>query len=426
MRTLFPNAWHIARREYRTRVQTRVFALITIGLAVVGLGFAMLPVAARLIGGDEATTIAVHSDDPALQSTSIAALEPILNGGDNADAFVIEAADDAEAAQAAVRDGRVDGFLTVSRDADQELAFAMLTDAGPTSQWLFAVRQATTQFNIGDRLERAGVDPGQAGEIFAATPFAITPTDPNAHNPEDDLGPKYILATALVILTFMAVITYGTWVATSVAEEKSSRVMELLITAATPRQLLAGKVIGTGAAGLTQYLVVVVAAIIGLLLQGVAARLLLGDHGSATLEGLNLWVLAPFGVFFVGGFALYALMYAGLGSMASRQEDVQQVTGPMIVVGLAGYLISFAALNVPDADWVRLTSLVPFFSPYMLPMRLLLSTVAPWEWVVAALLMVAFVLGALWIAARIYSAGVLLYGQRAGLRAAWKATRVNR
>ena len=426
MTSLFPNAWYIARREYQVRVQTRVFVLITAALAVVGIGLAMLPVAARLIGGNEATTLAVHSDDPQLQATTIGALDRYLNAGDNAGSFAIEAADDASASETSVRDGKADGLLTVSRGEDQGLSFAIFTDAGQTSQWLFAVRQAATQVSIGDRLQRAGIDPAQAGFIFAPTAFEVSPTDPNAQNAQDNFGPKYILATALVILTFMAVVTYGSWVATSVAEEKSSRVMELLITAATPRQLLAGKVLGTGAAGLTQYLVVVVAAIFGLLLQGVAARLLLGDSGSAALEGVNLWVLAPFGVFFLGGFALYALMYAGLGSMASRQEDVQQVTGPMIVVGLAGYLISFAALNVPDADWVRVVSLLPFFSPYMLPMRMLLSSVAPWEWVAAALLMAIFVLGALWIAARIYSAGVLLYGQRATLRAAWTATRVNR
>ena len=165
---------------------------------------------------------------------------------------------------------------------------------------------------------------------FAETPWKVTPLDPNAHSPEENFGANYVLAYALVILTFMAVITYGQWVATSVAEEKSSRVMELLITAATPRQLLAGKVIGNGAAGLTQYAVVVVAALAGLLLQGLVAQYLLGDKAGAPLEDVNLWVFAPFGVFFIGGFTLYALLYAGLGSMASRTEDVQQVTGPMI------------------------------------------------------------------------------------------------
>ena len=153
--------------------------------------------------------------------------------------------------------GRLDGLLTVTRGADGELSFDALTDAASTDQRLFAVRQAVIQVNIGDRLHRAGVEPSQAGQIFAETAWKVTPLDPNAHRIEDNFGANYILAYALVILTFMAVITYGQWVATSVAEEKSSRVMELLITAATPRQLLAGKVIGNGAAGLTQYAVVV-------------------------------------------------------------------------------------------------------------------------------------------------------------------------
>jgi ABC-2 type transport system permease protein len=422
---LFPNAWHIARREYLTRVRSRTFVVVTVLLAVIGLGAAMLPILGPLIGGDQTTSIAVYSADAQLTSSTAISMTHLLNTSAKAD-YKIEGVDDADAAAADVRSGKIDGLLTVTRGADGELAFDALTAAGPTDQRLFAVRQALTQINIGDRLERAGIDPSRVGQIFAETPFKVTPLDPNAKNPEDNFGPAYILALAMVILTFMAVLTYGTWVASSVAEEKSSRVMELLVTASTPRQLLAGKVIGTGAAGLTQYLVVVVAAIAGLLLQGSVARLVLGDSGGAALTGLNLWVLAPFGAFFIGGFALYAILYAGLGSMASRQEDVQQVTGPMILIGMVGYFASFTALNVPDAAWVKWASLVPFFSPYLLPMRLLLSTVAPWEWVAAAALMVAFVAGALWIAARLYSAGVLLYGQRVGIRAVWRATRVHR
>jgi ABC-2 type transport system permease protein len=422
---LFPNAWHIARREYVTRVRTRTFLIITILLALVGIGLAMLPIVGRLIVGDATTTIAIHSPDAELESSTAVSLANLLNASGDAQ-YRIEAADDVAAAEAEARSGTIDGLLTVTRGADGELSFDALTDARPTDQRLFALRQAATQVNIGDRLQRAGVDPSQVGQIFAPTPFEVTPLDPNAQNPEDNLGPDYVLAMAMVILTFMAVITYGQWVATSVAEEKSSRVMELLVTAATPRQLLAGKVIGTGAAGLTQYLVVVAAAIAGLLLQGTVARLILGDGGGASLEGLNLWVLAPFSAFFVTGFALYSLLYAGLGSIASRQEDVQQVVGPMIVVGMVGYFAAFTAVNVPDAGWVQWLSLVPFFSPYMLPMRLLLSTVAPWEWAAAGALMVAFLAVALWAAARLYSAGVLLYGQRVGLRAVWRATRVHR
>jgi ABC-2 type transport system permease protein len=423
--SLFPNAWHIARREYRQRTRSRMFVIATAFLAVIGLGIAMLPVLGRLITGDQTTTIAVHSSDAQLESATVTSMTQLLNADGKA-TYQIIAADDAAAAEADVRAGKIEGLLTVVRGVDGELSFEALTDASATDQRLFAVRQAVIQVNIGDRLQRAGVEPSQVGQIFAATPWKLTPLDPNAHSLEDNFGANYILAYALVILTFMAVITYGQWVATSVAEEKSSRVMELLVTAATPRQLLAGKVIGNGAAGLTQYAVIVVAALVGLLAQGAVAQYVLGDKAGTPLEDLNLWVLAPFGAFFVGGFALYSLLYAGLGSMASRTEDVQQAIGPITFIGLGGYFAAFTALNTPDAAWVRLISLIPFFSPYMLPMRMLVSSVALWEWAVAAVLMIAFLAVALWVAARIYSAGVLLYGQRANLPSVWRAVRVDR
>lgn len=425
MTSLLPNAWHIARREYRQRTRNRTFVIITAFLALVGLGIALVPIGGRLIVGDQTTTIEIYSADAELTSSVAVSMTRLLNTGEKAQ-YRIEPVADRAAAEAKVRSGKAEGLLTITRAADGELSFDAFTDAGPTDQRLFAVRQAVTQLNIGDRLQRAGVDPSQVAKIFAETPWKVTPVDPNAQSLEQNFGASYVIAYALVILTFMAVITYGQWVATSVAEEKSSRVMELLVTAATPRQLLAGKVIGNGAAGLTQYAVVVVAAVAGLLLQGLVAQLVLGDKAGASLEDVNLWVFVPFGVFFLGGFALYSLLYAGLGSMASRTEDVQQVTGPMIFIGLAGYVAAFTAINVPEAGWVKLVSLIPFFSPYMLPMRMLISSVAPWEWAVGAALMVVFLAGALWLAARVYSAGVLLYGQRANLRSVWRAVRVDR
>ena len=137
-------------------------------------------------------------------------------------------------------------------------------------------------------------------------------------------------------------------------------------------------------------------------------------------------MLLPFGIFFLAGFMLYATLYAALGSMANRQEEVQQVTGPMIFIGMIGYFAAFIGLNTPDAAWIQALSLVPFFSPYLLPARTILSSVAPWEWAVAAIAMAVFLVAALSIAARIYAAGVLLYGQRPSLRSMFRAVRVDR
>jgi ABC-2 type transport system permease protein len=424
---LFPNAGHVARREFLARVRSRSFVIVTAVLALVGVVLSLLPLGIELAAGDDDTTVAMYLADPSVPTTMATTLQDALNAtapaGDGT--YVVSVVNAADDAQAEVRSGDLDGLLTVSRNGGGDLTFALYTDEGPTDSTQSALRGATYQLSVGDRLERAGVG-AQAGEILAPAAFEVTRSDPDAVNPEEDFGARYLYAMALVILTFMAVITYGTWVASSVAEEKSSRVMELLITAATPRQLLAGKVLGTGAAGLTQYLAVVAAALSGLILQGILKERLLGEASAGQLEGLDLTVLAPFGVFFIGGFLLYATLYAGLGSMASRQEEVQQVTGPMIFVAMIGYFAAFIGLNTPDAAWMQVASLIPFFSPYLLPARAILDSVAPWEWIVAAALMLLVLAGALWVAARIYSAGVLLYGQRPSLRAMMRAVRVAR
>lgn len=427
---LFPNAWHVARREYRQRVGSRAFLIVTALLAVAGLTIGMLPVIGRLIEGDATTEIGVYAAERELRATSAGAIGAILaarDDGAEADPYRIEAVDDVDVARQLVRDGELDALLSVERDGGGDLAWDAFTDASFADPRLVALRQAATQLTIADRLERAGIDPAKAGDIFAPTVFGVSPLDPAADDPDEDFGADYLLANALVILTFMAVVTYGSWVATSVAEEKSSRVMELLITAASPRQLLAGKVLGTGAAGLTQYVVVLAAVLVAVLLQGVVAERLFGAGAATDLAEVDLGVLLPFAVLFVPGFLLYCTLYAGLGSLASRQEDVTQVTGPMLFIGMGGYFVAFVAMATPDQGWIQLLSLIPFFSPYLLPTRYLLGAPpAAWEWLVAGGLMLAFLFAALWIAARIYSAGVLLYGQRPGLRNAWKAVRVNR
>lgn len=427
MRNLFPNAWHVAVREYLQRVSSRTFRITTVILALVGLGLALLPVGIRLIAGDEAAQIGLEADQGTVQA---ATLQTLLNAGtgEGSNGYQVVPVQDEASGKTQVRDGNLDGLLTASRKANGDLDFTYFGDASPTSQTLIAVRSASSQLAVADRLQRAGVDPGEIGQIFAPASFEAQSASENG-GPASQAweGPAWALSYVLVILTFMAVVTYGSWVAASVAEEKSSRVMELLITAATPRQLMAGKVMGAGAAGLTQYLSILGAALIGLLLQGTIAQRVLGDANANLLEGVNLWALLPFTLFFVPGFLLYCILYAGFGSIASRQEDVTQVTSPMLFVGMAGYFVSFIAMATPDVEWVKLLSLIPFFSPYLLTARFtLVGNVAPWEWIVAGALMVLFLAAALWLAARIYSAGVLLYGQRSNLRSVWNAVRVSR
>lgn len=441
---LFPNALHVARREYLFRVRGRAFRITTALLAVAVVLVTLVPTILGALGVADPPEVGVHVDaadlttDPvlAIQAVLISAADPTdaLDGevdepdpGAADDRARVTRVDDPDAAREEVRDGDLDGLLLVTRGADGDLAFEYVTSAGPVNQTRLLITQAASALAISDRLERAGISAGESAELFAPPDFTATAADPDDARNEEDFGGAYILAYAVVILTFMAILTYGNWVAQSVAEEKSGRVMELLITAATPRQLLTGKVLGTGAAGLTQYAAMVAAVVIGLVATGPVSEQL-GVTGSLPIQlpELEPLMIVSFGAFFLLGFVLYSTLYAAAGSMVSRIEDVQQAVGPLIFVAMGGYFASFAALNDPDAGWVAVLSIVPFFSPYVMPARMLLTTPTAGEIGLAILLLVVTVVVAIWLASRIYSAGVLLYGQRVGIRTVLRASRVSR
>jgi ABC-2 type transport system permease protein len=232
----------------------------------------------------------------------------------------------------------------------------------------------------------------------------------------------------MTILIFMMVILYGNWVAMSVVEEKSSRVMEVILNAATPFQLMTGKVLGVGAVALVQYLVILAVGAAAILLQGPIANALLGESGGSVglPPGLTPGLLILLAVYGVLGFLLYAVLYAAAGSLVSRQEDVNQAVMPMTLVSTGGYLVAvYAATGLLDirGSWLAVISQIPFFSPFMMLSRVAAGEIAAWEVLLSLVLLVLAIGAALWLAARIYAAGVLLYGQRPGVKAVWRLVR---
>ena len=201
--------------------------------------------------------------------------------------------------------------------------------------------------------------------------------------------------------------------------------MEIILATASPFQLLAGKVLGVSAAAFLQFGAVLVTTTLALLAQRQIAALVFGDAAGVSLPaGLTPEILASFAAFFVLGFLLYAVLFAAAGSLVSRQEDVSQIVTPLTVLMSAAYFVAlYASLGTIDVDapWVVLLSWVPFMSPYLMLSRLNAATVGPFEVIAAVLLLAATIVVMTWVAARIYAAGVLLYGQKPGLRGMWRA-----
>jgi ABC-2 type transport system permease protein len=269
----------------------------------------------------------------------------------------------------------------------------------------------------------SSIGPFQA-PTFTVDPVGAPTADGKPIDPQE-IASRSFLGVVFVVLLFLTVIIYGMWVATGVAAEKSSRVMELMISAASPRQLLTGKVVGIGGAGLTQYVAIAVPALLVVSLQDRIAAAIMGPAGTGgtPIVGLTPGLLLGYGLFFLLGFALFALIYAAMGSFVSRPDDLQTLSLPLSLLAMAAYLSAVVTLGSGSSTWSTVLSFVPPFSPFVMLARIMVGAVAPWELLLSVGILVVSIAFVAFAAARMYEAGVLLYGQRPGLRAFLAAAR---
>jgi ABC-2 type transport system permease protein len=430
-RTLFPNAWYVAVREFRGRARSRSFVIGTVALALISFAATQIPVLIDLSMNTSQTRVAVVLQVPDMPGDSLALLDTQLNGQPKDPSahknYVISWQPDGglPTAQADLQAKRYDILIVVSQDGPQDVQFAIRTDSPEDGRAVQTVTSALYPVAIEYRLSRAGTSIANIQKSPTVTVASVNGAASSTNDLSTEISTS-LLSTGLIVLIFMAIVTYGVWVAMSVAEEKGSRVMELMLNATTPLQMLAGKMLGNGGAGLTQYGIILLAVVGGLLAQGPIHQAVVGTDSGTQFGGLSPAVLGAFVVLFILGFTLYSLLYAALGSLVSRQEDVQSATSPLMVLIMAGYFMSVAGLQAIDETWVRVASFVPFFSPYLMLARVSAGHVEPWEFGLAVVLLLASIAVALFVAARIYSAGVLLYGQRVSLRQVLKAARVSR
>jgi ABC-2 type transport system permease protein len=431
------NVLAIARREFLIRARTRTFLLGTAILVVAVVIVAMLPVIIRYVDRSSTERIGVWVGVEDLATDPVADLQRLLNttagqpqSAGSAPAFTVTRYPDLASARQAVIAGDISAALGIERSPTGELAFTLYSNDVTPGVERTAVF-ATTSLAIADRLDRLGVDPAAQAGLFAPANLETAWPDPEhvGSGPvAGQTGTDYLLGFGLSILIFMLIVLYGNWIAMSVVEEKSSRVMEVILNAATPFQLLTGKVLGVGAVAVTQYAAILAAGIAALLAQGTIASAVLGDSGAevALPAGLTVGMLLLLGVFGVLGFLLYGVLYAAAGSLVSRQEDVQAAVMPLALVSTVAYLIavysSTGLLDIRD-NWIAVLALIPFVSPFLMLSRVTAGAATVPEVALAIGLLVVSIAIALWIAARIYSAGVLLYGQRPGLRSIWRMAR---
>ena len=426
-----PNILAVARRELLARVKSRSYVISTSALVVIAAVVGLAPVAIRYFDPGS-SHVAVYVGAPDLAGDPVTTLDGLLNpkAGKASDRpFVVTRSADLDGDRQRVLDGALTALLDVERDAQGSLVFTVFTNEADDSATAMISRQAATSIAVGDRLGRLGLAPADQAGIFA--PASVTVRSPDLSRPIESSQAiaQQIADTAVIIalemFLLMALLFYGTWIAQGVVEEKSSRMMEIILSAARPFQLLMGKVLGISAAALLQFGAVLATAGLALVVQEPIARAVLGASATTGMPtGLTPGLLIGFSAFFILGFVLYATLFAAAGSLVSRQEDVSQTIMPMTLLVTGAYLVAlYASLGTIDMGqaWVVALSWLPVTSPYVMLARLNAGTAGPLEAMAAALLLAAAIGLVAWFAARIYAAGVLMYGQKPSVRRLWRA-----
>jgi ABC-2 type transport system permease protein len=291
----------------------------------------------------------------------------------------------------------LDAALTVDSDS-------VVVEVNQTLSPIIAALLQAIVYQAHERqvLTTAGVPPATITAALQPVQFKIVTLQP----PVAKQAGADVAALAAAFLLYASVGIFGAAVASGVAQEKTSRTAEVLLAAVQPIELMVGKVLGIGLVGLGQTAITLGA--------GLVANAIV----QSSVVPASIWVLLPAILgWFLLGYLLYAFGFAAAGAMVARQEEVQFVTTPFSVFLVAGLLLTYATIASPDAWWIRLLSFFPPLSPVLMPARLALGHLAPWEMPLAALITIAFIYLVARLASRIYAAGLV----RGGARLSWGA-----
>lgn len=379
----------VARREFIERGRSKAFLISTAFTLVLIAAVVVVP---ALISDDAGTTWIIGSVG-VVDSGVTTDIEALAG----ADVTVIGTSfESVSAAETALEEGSIELFIV----ADTEVV------AGEsTSQTLLALATFAVESRARiDAMRDLGLSDAEIADL-------VSPSYSTRTVGGDSEGPSAneLIAVMGTVLLFISIITYGQWVLTGVVEEKQSRVIEVILGAVQPRQLLAGKVLGIGGLALIQ--------LVALLAEGLVLVTL---FDLVELPATSFGAAGVIVVWFILGFALYATAYAAAGSLVDRMEDAQNAAFPLTLILMAGYFIASFSFD-SDNPILRAASLFPLFSPMAMPLRQARGDATALEVIAAIVFMVVAIWLVIRLAGRIYTGAALRTGGKVKAREAWNS-----
>ncbi len=393
--------WQIARREIRERGRSRAYLVTTALTLLIVLGLVIVP---GLIGGGT-SEYRIGSVGEGNQPI-VTAAESLSNandeeGADPSVSMTVQQFDSRDEAESALDDGDVDAVLA---NGDEVIVQGVGGFGGNDLASLLQRGAASVELEA--IVSKEGAAAADVISVMTSDPLETTTLSGQAAGDES----RGAIAYAGLLLLYMAVLLYGTWILSGVTEEKSNRVVEVLLSSIKPWQLLAGKIAGIGTLGIAQFAGTILVAFIALKVTGTVDFPTLDF---ASVFNLVLW--------FILGFLLFAVLFGAAGSLVSRMEDAQNVAFPMSLLAVIGFFVSITAISDPEGPAAVIGTFVPLTAPFVVPVRAALQAIPLWEYLTAVALTIGTITGLVFVAGRIYAGGLLRYGTRVKVRDAWRS-----
>lgn len=387
----------VAAREFRIRLRSVAF------LASLGISTLLILAAVIIpsVAGDDVNEIeigvVVGPTDELRQA--IESLPSLTEEGSREDVITIVEYQTEADAEAGLVSGEVEIALMTSTRA--------LVEGGG----FFGQPGAPTVVRIGSQilqLQNASIDLGLSIEELAALTQSELVVDVVEGEEVDDT--KSVVAYLGMMATYMAIMLFGTWTMSGVMEEKTSKVVEIIVSTLRPKYLLAGKVIGIGGLAVLQILFLAAFGFTAVRISGVLDSV--GGLPTSSLIMLGLWFLV--------GFTFYNTLFAATGALISRLEDAQSASMPITLVAAGSMMVSFAALSNPDGILAVIATFVPLSAPFVVPIRFAFGAISTVTVIASLITTIVFAVLAILGAGRIYEGALLRSGGRVRLRQAWK------
>jgi ABC-2 type transport system permease protein len=399
----------VAKREYLEQIRGRAFKISTVALPLL---IAALLAFSYYMGHKAGTGkhIVIVADNASLADQVRQQMLEDTYAQYKVDVAALATADQRDALQKKVRSKAIDGILTIDSSNPRQIkaTFTSLSVADVSAYG--SLQSALNRGVVNQRMIARGVNRADADALLAKVPIEVLQLDKEGKIGKSNGNATVIKATLMLIMLSMPIMLYGLDMARAIIEEKTSRIFEVMLAVAKPSDLLAGKLLGVGAVGLTQIAIWVAGTAI-FMGTSLAAALLTGDiaiHFSWA-EGIF------FPVYFVLGFALFSAIFSGLAATCETANDLQKFMWVAIIplytsMGLLGVMV-----NDPNSSWSIAASLCPLTSPYTMIPRMGMAVVPFWQIALSLILLVLTTWGVLWFSARLYRVGILMYGKRATL-----------